>query len=313
MTGAGSSDARFRAVIDGPIVPTLLKLSGPVILVILAQIFVSVLEAYWVSRLGTNAVAGVALVLPLFVLMGTMSNGGIGGGVSSAISRAMGAGRGDDANAVLAHAIVIAVGFGALFTLVALAAGPAIYHALGGRGATLEAALTFSNWAFGGSIVVWLVNLTSSALRGAGVVRLPAIVSVVGAAILVPLSPILIFGLGPFPALGLAGAGIATLIYYAGALIVYVFYLRRPGSPLRLLMPTLETRWFSAIMGVGSPKSRSPLIASAPSVMPIGSWLSANARWPTRPLTAQAEILRCSKLPVCPIASKSYCQVRDAP
>jgi Na+-driven multidrug efflux pump len=83
------------------------------------QTFVGVAETWFVSFLGTSAIAGVALVFPLFMLMTMMSNGGIGGGVSSAIARAIGAGRTKDAEALALHAIVIAVAFGAVFTIAA--------------------------------------------------------------------------------------------------------------------------------------------------------------------------------------------------
>src|ERR1700745_52594 len=98
-----------RAVLEGPIARTLLRLAWPVLAVLALQTFVRVAETYFVSSLGTSAIAGVALVFPLFMLMTMMSNGGIGGGVSSAVARALGAGRGADAQALVLHAAVIAV------------------------------------------------------------------------------------------------------------------------------------------------------------------------------------------------------------
>ncbi len=76
--------------------------------VLLVQTGVGVAETYFVSNLGTAALAGVALVFPALMLMQMMSNGGIGGGVSSAIARALGAGRNGDADALVLHAIVVA-------------------------------------------------------------------------------------------------------------------------------------------------------------------------------------------------------------
>jgi Na+-driven multidrug efflux pump len=75
-------DERRAMMLGGPVVSTLLKLTFPEIAVVVAQTFVAILEAYWVSRLGTEAIAGVSLVLPILILMGTMSNGGIGGSES---------------------------------------------------------------------------------------------------------------------------------------------------------------------------------------------------------------------------------------
>ncbi|WP_353199181.1 MATE family efflux transporter [Sandarakinorhabdus sp.] len=264
-------DARFAAILNGPILPTLAKLTTPVLLVIAAQLFVSILEAYWVSRLGTEAVAGVALVLPLFVLMGTMSNGGIGGGVAAAVARAKGAGNQAQANALLWHAILIAVGFGLLFTIGAELAGPALYAALGGRDATLTNALDFSFWVFGGATIVWLVNLIGAALRGAGEVKLPALINLAGAAVLVPLSPLLIFGWGPVPALGVAGAGVATLIFYAGALAALLLWLRRGTGPVALAPRPIDGSLFAAILRVGLVSAVGTLLASLTIVAITGS------------------------------------------
>ncbi|MGH3426595.1 MAG: polysaccharide biosynthesis C-terminal domain-containing protein [Candidatus Dormibacteraceae bacterium] len=111
--------------------------------------------------------------------------------------------------------------------------GPRIYSYLGGHGQTLDFALTYSAWVFGGALI-WTVNLLASAMRGAGEVRTPAPVSLVGAVVLFPLSPILIFGLGPFPRLGVGGAGAATLIFYAVGLAVYLRHLLRGQGALRL-------------------------------------------------------------------------------
>ncbi|MFX7776428.1 MATE family efflux transporter, partial [Acinetobacter baumannii] len=86
------------------------------------------------------------------MLMTMMSNGGIGSGVSSAVARAIGAGRKEDADAIVFHAIVLSVILGALFTIGTGIGGPMIYHALGGRGGALDAALEYSNYLFAGAI-----------------------------------------------------------------------------------------------------------------------------------------------------------------
>lgn len=262
-TPAGQAlQAKRKAMLSGPIAPTLFALTLPVIAVITAQTFVAVLEAYWVSRLGTVAVAGVSLVLPLLILMNTMSNGGVGGGVSSAVSRAVGSGKPDEANELLVHAIVIALVFGLLFTIVATVFGQQIYRALGGEDDTLHNALVYSAWVFGGAPVVWTVNLMGSAMRGAGDVRLPAVVSLIGAALLIPLSPALIFGFGPFAQLGVSGAGAATIAFYAGALVVYLRHLRLGHCALHLRRTALQGKHFKAILGVGLVSAIGTLFAS---------------------------------------------------
>src|SRR5258708_10524508 len=96
-------------LLEGPIAPTLLRLATPVLVVLAVQTAVGVAETWFVSFLGTSAIAGVALVFPLFMLMTMMSNGGMGGGVSSAVARAIGAGRGRDAAPLGPHAVGIPI------------------------------------------------------------------------------------------------------------------------------------------------------------------------------------------------------------
>src|SRR5213076_214386 len=140
-------------------------------------------------------------------------------------ARALGAGRREDANALALHALVIALGFGAAFTLALLAGGRALYQAMGGSGPSLAAALTYSNWVFAGAVLVWLFNSLAAVIRGTGNMALPAIVICVGALIVIPVSPALIFGWGPLPPLGIAGGAIALIAYYAAGCLVLVAYL----------------------------------------------------------------------------------------
>jgi len=125
---------RTRQLVEAPITPTLLRLAMPNVVVMLAQATVSTCEVYFISWLGAEALAGVSLVFPLVMLMQTMSAGGMGGGVASAVARALGAGRRSDANALALHALVIASVMGVLCTTGALWGGPALYRAMGGEG-----------------------------------------------------------------------------------------------------------------------------------------------------------------------------------
>src|SRR3982074_3509367 len=124
-------------LLQGPIAPQLLGLAWPVLAVLALQTFVGVAETWFVSFLGTDALAGVALVFPLFMLMTMMSNGAIGGGVSSAIARAIGRGRKADAQALVLHAVVLGAAFGALFTAASWLGGRAFFARMGGEGETL--------------------------------------------------------------------------------------------------------------------------------------------------------------------------------
>ncbi len=207
---------RTLVLLQAPILPTLLRLSGPNVLVMLAQASTGLIETAFIGRLGTDALAGVALVFPGFMLMQMMGGGAMGGGIASAIARALGGGRRADADALAVHALVINGVLGLAFTLLGLLGGPPLYRALGAEGPALEAALTYSDIVFGGAVLMWLFNALASCIRGTGNMLVPALVICGGVVVLLPLSPCLIFGLGPFPALGVAGGGVALLLYYVG-------------------------------------------------------------------------------------------------
>jgi len=239
------------ALLQGPIAPTLLGLAWPILVVLAVQTAVGVGETWFVSFLGTSAIAGVALVFPLFMLMTMMSNGGMGGGVSSAIARALGAGRKADADALAWHAIVIAVASGATFTAAAWIGGPVLFRALGARDETLATALLYSNLTFAAAIPAWIANLLASALRGAGNVRVPAVVTATGAGATLFLSPLLIFGMGPVHGFGVAGAAFAMIAFNVAAAAALAIFLRSRHSPLRLERVPLQRRLFREILRVG--------------------------------------------------------------
>jgi putative MATE family efflux protein len=244
--------SRTERLLHGPVVLTLLRLATPNVLVMLAQAVTGLIETYFVARLGTDALAGMALVFPGVMLIQMISAGAMGGGISSAIARAIGGGGRDEADALVLHGIVIHVALGVLFTAIMLPFGLPIYRALGGSGGELQAALIYSNVVFAGNVVIWTLNALSSAIRGTGNMLVPAVVICVGVVVLIPLSPCLIFGIGPFPALGIAGGGLAFLIYNAAGTAVLGWYVLSGRNAARLRLVPLRWRLISSILGVGA-------------------------------------------------------------
>lgn len=231
----------------------MLRLSVPNVALVCAQAGVNVAETYFVGRLGTDALAGVTLVFPIVMLMQMMSAGAMGGGISSAIARALGGHRQADANALAWHAVLIALALGASFTILALVFGPGLYRLLGGHDASLANALKYSNFVFGGAVFVWLTNSLANVLRGSGDMRTPAVVMVTGALIMIALSPLLIFGAGPVPGLGVRGAALALIAYYFAGCVVLGWRILR-GATLVSLQPRRPAwHYFAEILKVGVP------------------------------------------------------------
>lgn len=243
------------SLLAGPVLRPLLRLAAPTMLVMLVQVIIGVAEAYYISFLGTQALAGATLVFPFHMLMTTMSAGGLGSGVASATARARGAGREADVQAILFHALLVSIGVGALFSAVMLMGGPRLYASLGGEGATLAAALRYSTPLFIGAIAMWTTNLLAAALRGLGNAVLPAKITLAGAMFLIPASPALIFGFGPVPALGIAGAGWSITLYYVGASVALLRYIARAYSRVGYIGKRISIPIFADIFKVGLPSS----------------------------------------------------------
>ncbi|MEN3375107.1 MAG: hypothetical protein V7604_462 [Hyphomicrobiales bacterium] len=243
---------RTRMLLQGPILSTLLRMAWPNVIIMFAQAATGMIETFWVGKLGTDALAGVALVFPGVMLMQMISAGALGGGISSAIARALGGGRREEADALVLHAIVINVLLGACFATAVLIFGRPLYAAMGGEGGSLEAALTYSNIVFGGNILLWVMNGLASVIRGTGNMLFPALVICVGAMLLVPVSPLLIFGFGPIPPMGIAGGGIALVLFYIGGTAVLGWYILSGRNIAHLTIAPLRWRLAREILRVGA-------------------------------------------------------------
>jgi putative MATE family efflux protein len=238
---------RTERLLAAPIVPTLARLSAPGVLLVAFQSLVSVGDTYFVGRLGTAPLAGLALVFPLIMLLQMTSAGAMGGGVSSAIARALGSGEVQAARRLVVHALVIALAMGAVFTLLLLIFGPSVYGLLGGRDETLENAVRYSNVVFAGAITVWIANTLSSVLRGTGNMVVPAVALIVAALIHLPLSATLV------SRIGIAGAGVAYVTTFGLAAAAMAFMVFRRTSTLRPRRIDLGLQWhlFREILRVG--------------------------------------------------------------
>ncbi|MFL6802573.1 MAG: MATE family efflux transporter [Xanthobacteraceae bacterium] len=234
-------DVRTQALLEAPIGPTLLRLALPNVLIMVLQASIGLIETYFVARLGTDALAGMALVFPILMLIQMVSAGAMGGGILSAIARALGSERREEAGVLTWHAVAIAVGLGLATSLAAWAGGARLYALMGGRDQSLAAAVSYSTVIFAGAIPLWLYNSLAAAIRGTGNMVIPATVTTLGTAVLIPLSAALIFGIGPLPRLGIVGGASAVVLFYViGSAVFAVFIwsgrgvLQPPMRPPRL-------------------------------------------------------------------------------
>jgi putative MATE family efflux protein len=218
-------DPRTRTLLEAPIGPTLLRLSLPNVVVMVMQSSIGLTETYFVGWLGTDALAGMSLVFPTLMLFQMISAGAMGGGILSAVARTLGSDRRADAGILAWYAVAIALGLGVATTILMFAIDRPLYSAMGGHDASLAAALTYATIVFAGAVPLWLYNSLAAVIRGTGNIFLPAAVTAVGAIILIPISPALIFGWGPLPAFGIAGGAIAIVTFYVTGTVIFATYL----------------------------------------------------------------------------------------
>lgn len=259
-------------LLTAPIGRSLLLLAGPTTALMLVQILVAIADGIFVGRLGTEALAGMALVIPFVTLMFNIANGGMGGAVAASMARALGAGRLDDARAIVVHSLILAAGFAISFAMLDWACAAWLFRLLGGSGAALERALSFSHVLFTGAVAIWACAFLAALLRGAGDTATPARIGLLASITYVPLSGILTLGIADWPGFGVAGSAIASLFVAAGTTLLQAraIYNARLG-----LVPTwtgLRLRWpiFREILRVGILGSVATLIANLTAVLMIG-------------------------------------------
>jgi putative MATE family efflux protein len=256
-----ATPAPRHPLLTSPVAATLVKLAAPNLLGMSATTAVSIAETAYIGRLGAHSLAAAALVLPMIMLMGMMSAGAMGGGVSSAVSRALGAGDDLRAEALARHAAVIGLGMGLGFTLLLTGFGQSLFRLLGGEGETLGQAVAYAGIVFTAATFIWLSNIFASVLRGSGNMGGPAVAMLSTAALQVVLGGTLCFGLGPIPRLGIVGVGLGQAIAAVlGAGLMFMM-LRSPGARVRLHLkgPSLRREHFADILKVGGPALLSPI------------------------------------------------------
>jgi putative MATE family efflux protein len=254
-----------NALLTAPIGSTIARMAAPSTLAMFMALATSSMEAWYAGQIGVQALAGLALAFPMFMLITMVSAGAVGGAIAGAIAQALGAGAHQRAESIALHAVLIAVVLGLLAGLVFLAFGHGIFSLLGGKGAVLDQALAYSNVFFAGGVLIWLANISSSIVRACGHMRFAAFALIAGSLVQIAVGAILVLGLGPFPELGVAGVAWAVL---AGAVIANILlftylFSGRAGIYLRLSGVPLSLPRFMDLLKPGVIASLSPLSSIA--------------------------------------------------
>ena len=255
-------DNRTQEFLTQPVMPLLIRMSAPNTVAFFIQSIVVLTEVWFISKLGTNSLAAVALAFPLLMITQTMSGGALGGAITSAIARSMGANDIDKAERLIWHSVVISLGGAFTFLLFFLLFGEQLLFLLGGRGDILEESYTYCSYLFLGGLILWLSGSMSAVLRGMGNMRFPATLMICTSFLQVFLSGGFILGWYGFPQIGVPGAAIATLISASVMVIIIFLKLLSKSIPVKLRMKQLilSRDLFNNIFEVAIPASVSPLL-----------------------------------------------------
>jgi putative MATE family efflux protein len=268
-----------NALVDGPILRTLLWLSWPNVVALSAGTCVVIAETSYIGRLGVESLAAMALVFPFVILTMTMSGGAMGGGVASAIARALGAGDTERASTLATHALLIGICFGLTFMLVMLVFGPHLLESLGGRGNVLAYAIGYVQIFFGGAVLPWLMNTFAGILRGTGNMKLPSLMILSSAVCQIILGGTLGLGIGPVPRFGMRGVAAGSLTAYLISISVMGWYLFSGRGRVipKIRGVRIQRAMFVDILKVGAVSCFSPL----QSVLTIGIFTHMLAQFGT--------------------------------
>ena len=253
---------RTHAMLTEPPLRLLLQMTAPNTLAFTLQACVNLAEIYMIGRLGTEALAAIALVFPLLILVQTMSGGPLGGAITASIARALGHGDRDNAERLVWHAIYGAIIGAAAFFILFVLFGRQLLILLGGGGVILDMAMSYCWVLFSAGLILWLGSTLGAAYRGAGDMAFPAKLMILSATLQVPLTAILVFGLFGAPALGVTGAAVSSVT--VGAIMVTALLVELLRGQRAIGLHMHQRGWrrelASDILKVARPASLNPLM-----------------------------------------------------
>lgn len=230
----------------GPIGRAILLLSVPMMLEMVLESVFAVVDVYFVSSLGASAIATVGLTESVLTLVYSVAIG-LSMGVTAMVARRIG--EKNPAAAGDAAVQAIAVGFAASipFSILGIFFAQDILGLMGADAWAIEHGYRYTRWMLGGNVVIMLIFINNAIFRGAGDAATAMRVLWISNAINLVLDPLFIFGLGPFPELGVAGAGVATTIGRGTGVVIQLWVLLRGAKHIRVLASQVRLR--AEVMG----------------------------------------------------------------
>ncbi len=249
-----SSGAARASLTEGPIFPTLVRLAMPIVLAQFLQTIYNVVDTFWVGRLGADAVAAITLSFPIIIVLLSLA-GGLTIGGTALVAQYTGARQPEKAGEVAAQSLLAILVVSVVLGVVGVALAGPLLRLVGATDSVLPMAKTYLVIFMSGVGFVFLSFAYSSILRGVGDTMTPLKLRAVATAINIILDPILIFGWLGFPAMGIAGAALATVIALGIEGIWGLLIMLRGIEGLRVRKESFRPNWpvIKEIFRIGSP------------------------------------------------------------
>ncbi len=249
-----------------PLKRAVFLLAIPMMLELVLESTFAVVDIFFVAKLGASAVATVGLTETYLFLLYSVAMG-LSMAVTAIVARRIGEKRSDEAAISAVQAILLAVLVSLPVTLAGLFWAQDLLRLMGADAWAVEQGYRYTRWMLGGNAVIVLLFVINAVFRGAGDAAAAMRVLWVANAINIILDPVLIFGLGPIPAMGVEGAAVATNIGRGAGVLMQLWLLVRGSEHLRSILHAL--RWDGAIL----------LNIARTSVGGIGQMIVAMAAW----------------------------------
>ncbi|MFN3834937.1 MAG: MATE family efflux transporter [Glycocaulis sp.] len=250
-----------RDLTQGPVFGHLMRMVIPMSFGIVAMMLVGIVDAYWVGRLGTVEQAAVQFVFP--VSMAVMSIAiGLGAGAVSVVARAAGRGDGERTKRVATDAVVLALIVTAITSALGMIFIDPVFRLMGATDAMMPHVRDYMLIWFAGIIFMVGPMIASNILRALGDAILPSVIMIIAAVLNMILDPILIFGLGPIPAMEVQGAALATLISNFVVFVIAMAIMILREKIIDLTWPGFsEMLWnWREVARIGAPAAGSNMI-----------------------------------------------------
>jgi len=260
-----------RDLTSGSLHRNIWYLAIPMILETGIQNVSQLLDTYWVGQLGSTALAAVTISITIRWVLNSLSNGlGIGG--MAVVARRIGEKNRSAAEHALLQTILLGIVISVVLSLIGFAVARPLLVLLGADAQVLPLGLSYLNITIAGLFVIILVFVINSMLRGAGEAKLAMIVLFLSTGVTVVLEPILVFGLGPFPRLGVAGSALASVLGFGSGLGYQFIILLRGKANIGINLRDLKVDFplISRIVRIALPSTTQMVLRSSSRLVIVG-------------------------------------------